>query len=104
MNLSKLLVGAATLDANGVAQVLVALRHGWIDSTPDSERVTVMSLAGGEVESSTGIKVMSQATVAEAIETFILVGAAGMADRTFLPQTIDFVLRQRMRAAPAAFV
>jgi transcriptional regulator GlxA family with amidase domain len=58
---------------------------------PGSYRLSVMSLAGGEVESSTGIKVMSQAPVAGAIDTLLVVGDAGMVDRTFSPQTIDLI-------------
>jgi transcriptional regulator GlxA family with amidase domain len=58
---------------------------------PGSYRVSLISLAGGEVESSTGVKVISQAPVADAMDTLLVVGDAGMPDRTFSPQTIDFI-------------
>src|SRR5260221_1334525 len=41
---------------------------------PGCYRVTVMSLAGGDVESSTGVKVMSQVAVAGAIATIFILG------------------------------
>ena len=58
---------------------------------PGSYRVSLISLAGGEVESSTGVKVISQAPVADAMDTLLVVGDAGMPERTFSPQTIDFI-------------
>src|SRR5258708_16679885 len=63
---------------------------------PGCYRVTVMSLAGGDVESSTGVKVMSQVAVADAIDTFFIVGDPGMSGGKFSPATIHFI-----RAAPA---
>ncbi len=41
---------------------------------PGSYRMTVMSLEGGEITSSTGLKVMSQVAVADAIDTLVIVG------------------------------
>jgi len=58
---------------------------------PGSYRVSVMSVAGGEVETSTGIKVMSQAPVADAIDTLLVVGDAGMVDRKFSAETINLI-------------
>jgi transcriptional regulator GlxA family with amidase domain len=58
---------------------------------PGCYRVTVMSLAGGDVESSTGVKVMSQVAVADAIDTLVIVGDPGMSDGKFSPATIDFI-------------
>jgi transcriptional regulator GlxA family with amidase domain len=58
---------------------------------PGCYRVTVMSLAGGDVESSTGVKVMSQVAVADAIDTLVIVGDPGMSDGKFSPETIDFI-------------
>ena len=43
----------------------------------DSYRTSVMSLEGGEIQSSTGLKVMTQLAKIEAIDTFIVVGDFG---------------------------
>jgi transcriptional regulator GlxA family with amidase domain len=64
---------------------------------PGSYRFTVMSLAGGEVESSTCLKVMSETAVADAIDTFVVVGDFGLAHCTVPSETIGFV-----RAASSA--
>jgi transcriptional regulator GlxA family with amidase domain len=69
-----------------------------------SYRVTVMSLAGGEVESSTGVRVMSQVAVADAIDTLVIVGDPGISDRKFLPETIDFIRSAAARARRTASV
>jgi transcriptional regulator GlxA family with amidase domain len=69
------------LEAFGIATSIV----------PGSYRVTVMSLAGGEIESSTGAKVMSKVVAADAIDTLVIVGDVGISDRDFSPQTIDFI-------------
>lgn len=69
-----------------------------------SYRVTVMSLAGGEVESSTGVRVMSQVAVADAIDTLVIVGDPGISDRKFLPETIDFIRTAAARARRTASV
>jgi|RhiMethySRZTD1v2_1073278.scaffolds.fasta_scaffold148834_2 transcriptional regulator GlxA family with amidase domain len=58
---------------------------------PGSYRLTVMSLDGGEVESSTCLKVMSQPAVARAIDTFVVVGDFGLASRAVSPETLSFV-------------
>lgn len=58
---------------------------------PGSYRTSVMSLEGGEIQSSTGLSVMTQAAVPDAIDTFIVVGDFGLAHRTASPETIDFI-------------
>jgi transcriptional regulator GlxA family with amidase domain len=58
---------------------------------PGSYRFTVMSLEGGEVESGTGVKVMSQVAVSEAIDTFVIVGDMGVAEREVSPETIALI-------------
>lgn len=65
---------------------------------PGSYRTTVMSLEGGEITSSTGLKVMSQVAVADAIDTLVIVGDMGMSDRNMSPETIEFI---RLAAAGA---
>src|SRR5260370_21888608 len=47
---------------------------------PGCYRVTVMSLAGGDVERSTGVKVMSQVAVVHAVEPFVIVGSPGSSE------------------------
>jgi transcriptional regulator GlxA family with amidase domain len=68
------------------------------DMAPGSYRMSVMSLGGGEVESSTGLRVMSQETAARAIDTLVIVGDPGMSDRKMSPEAIDFI---RVAAAGA---
>src|SRR5437016_11003371 len=58
---------------------------------PGSYRFTVMSLEGGEVESSTCLKVMSQPAVPDAIDTFVVVGDFGLANCVVSPETIGFI-------------
>jgi transcriptional regulator GlxA family with amidase domain len=82
------------LEAFGIATSMAA----------GSYRVTVMSLAGGEVESSTGVRVMSQVAVADAIDTLVIVGDPGISDRKFLPETIDFIRTAAARARRTASV
>jgi transcriptional regulator GlxA family with amidase domain len=68
------------------------------EMVPDSYRFTIMSLEGGEIESWSGAKVMSEVAVPDGIDTLIMVGDAGMADRKVSPETINFI---RMAAAGA---
>src|SRR6202041_3016068 len=58
---------------------------------PGSYRFTVMSLEGGEVESGTHVKVMSQVAVPEAIDTLVIVGDMGVAERKVPPETIGLI-------------
>lgn len=56
-----------------------------------SYRLSVMSLEGGEVESSARLNMMTQMAVAEAIDTFVVVGDFGLPDRPLAPETIEFI-------------
>jgi transcriptional regulator GlxA family with amidase domain len=58
---------------------------------PGSYRLSVMSIAGGEIDSSTHLKVMTEIAVAKAIDTFIVVGDFGLPDREVSRETIDFI-------------
>lgn len=58
---------------------------------PGSYRLTVMSLEGGEVESSTCLNVISQAAATDAIDTLVVVGDFGLAHCAASPKTIAFV-------------
>ena len=51
----------------------------------------VMSLEGGEIQSSTGLKVMTQLAAAETIDTFIVVGDFGLAHQVIAPETVNFI-------------
>jgi transcriptional regulator GlxA family with amidase domain len=61
------------------------------DMAPGSYRLTVMSLEGGEIESSSRVKVMSQVAVPKGIDTFVIVGDSGMSERKISTETIDFI-------------
>ncbi len=58
---------------------------------PGNYRFTIMSLEGGEIESWAGAKVTSEVAVPNGIDTFFIVGDAGMADRAVSSETIDFI-------------
>jgi len=58
---------------------------------PGSYRTSVMSLDGGEIQSSTGLKVMTQVAETEAIDTFVVVGDFGLAHQTIAPETVNFI-------------
>ncbi len=69
------------LDAFGLAK----------EMAPDNYRFTIMSLEGGAIESWSGAKVMSEVAVPDGIDTLVMVGDAGMADREVSPETIKFI-------------
>lgn len=79
--------GFVLLDLSGPLEALAAAA----DIAPGSYRLSVMSLDGGEIESSTRLKVMTQTASADAIDTFVVVGDFGLASRTASPDTIDFI-------------
>ena len=58
---------------------------------PDSYRFTIMSLEGGEIESWAGAKVTSEVAVPDGIDTLVIVGDAGMANREVSSETINFI-------------
>ena len=61
------------------------------DMAPNSYRFTIMSLEGGEIESWSGAKVTSKVAVPDGIDTFVIVGDPGMADRKVSSATIEFI-------------
>ena len=79
--------GFVLLDLSGPLEAFSAAE----ELAPGSYRITVMSLQGGEIDSSTRLKVMTQPAVAKAIDTFIVVGDCALADQTVPPDTIDFI-------------
>jgi putative intracellular protease/amidase len=74
------------------------------DMAPGSYRLTVMSLEGGEIESSSHVKVMSQVAVPKGIDTFVIVGDAGMSERKISTETIDFIRAAAIGARRTASV
>ena len=58
---------------------------------PGTYRLSVMSLEGGEIDSSARLKVMTQMAMANAIDTFVVVGDFGLATRTVSRETIEFI-------------
>jgi transcriptional regulator GlxA family with amidase domain len=79
--------GFVLLDLSGPLEAFSAATS----LAPGSYRTTVMSLEGGEVQSSTGLKVMTQVANADAIDTFIVVGDFGLAHQVIAPATVDFI-------------
>ena len=75
------------LDLTGPLEAFAAAA----DLAPGSYRLSVMSLEGGEVESSARLNVMTQMAVAEAIDTFVVVGDFDLPDRRLSPATIEFI-------------
>jgi transcriptional regulator GlxA family with amidase domain len=67
--------GFVLLDLSGPLEAFAAAAS----LAPGSYRTSVMSLEGGEIQSSTGLKVMTQPATVEAIDTFIVVGDFGLA-------------------------
>jgi transcriptional regulator GlxA family with amidase domain len=61
------------------------------DMAPDNYRFTVMSLEGGEIESWAGAKVTSEVAAPDGIDTLVIVGDAGMADRAVSSETVNFI-------------
>jgi transcriptional regulator GlxA family with amidase domain len=76
-----LLDASGPLEAFSVAESLV----------PGSYRSSVVSLDGGEVESSTCLNVTSERAVPDDIDTLIVVGDFGLANGVASPETVDFI-------------
>jgi len=79
--------GFVLLDLSGPLEAFSAAAS----LAPDSYRTSVMSLEGGEIQSSTGLKVMTQLAKVEAIDTFIVVGDFGLAHQVIAPETVNFI-------------
>ncbi|HEY4078261.1 MAG TPA: helix-turn-helix domain-containing protein [Rhizomicrobium sp.] len=79
--------GFVLLDLSGPLEAFSAAAS----LVPGSYRTTVMSLEGGEIQSSTGLTVMTQIAKVDGIDTFIVVGDFGLAHQAIAPQTADFI-------------
>jgi len=85
--------GFALLDLSGPQEAFVAAD----ERVPGSYRLSVMSIEGGSVASSTGLKVETQRVTAQGIDTFVVVGDFGMLKRSVPSESVEFI-----RAASAA--
>jgi transcriptional regulator GlxA family with amidase domain len=79
--------GFVLLDLSGPLEAFTRAE----EMVPGSYRLTVMAPKGGEVESSTCLKVMTQVPMANAIDTFVVVGDFGLPNRIVSSDTIDFI-------------
>lgn len=79
--------GFVLLDLTGPLEAFAAAAQ----LAPKSYRLTVMSLEGGEVESSAHLHVMTQMARADAIDTFIVTGNLDLPDRAVSPETIAII-------------
>jgi transcriptional regulator GlxA family with amidase domain len=79
--------GFVLLDLSGPLEAFSAAEA----MAPGNYRLSVMSLEGGEVDSSTSLKVMTQLAMANAIDTFVVVGDFALPNRTVSSETIDFI-------------
>ena len=71
---------------------------------PGSYRLSVISLAGGETQSSTCLNVMTRAADPDALDTFVVVGDFALAHRAASPEEIDFIRAASTRARRTASV
>ncbi|HEY7977418.1 MAG TPA: GlxA family transcriptional regulator [Rhizomicrobium sp.] len=72
---------------------------------PNSYRISVISLGGGPIESSTCVKVSSlKVNEIGAIDTFVVVGDFALAHRPVTPEEIDFIRDAWARARRTASV
>jgi transcriptional regulator GlxA family with amidase domain len=85
--------GFALLDLSGPQEAFVAAD----ERVPGSYRLSVMSIEGGLVASSTGLKVETQRVTVQGIDTFVVVGDFGMLKRSVPSESVEFI-----RAASAA--
>ena len=79
--------GFVLLDLCGPLEAFASATY----AAPGSYRTSVISLEGGEIQSSTGLKVMTRIAEEEPIDTFIVVGDFGLAHRDVSAETVRFV-------------
>jgi transcriptional regulator GlxA family with amidase domain len=65
---------------------------------PGSYRFSVLSMKGGAVESSAGIRLLTEVAHLRAIDTFVVPGDAGLPDRGIAPEKLDFIRSAAARA------
>jgi len=92
--------GFVLLDVSGPLEAFATA----VSLVPGSYRLSVMSLEGGEIESSTCLKVMSERAVADAIDTFVVVGDFGLAHGEVSQETTRFIRAVSSQARRTASV
>lgn len=85
--------GFALLDLSGPLEAFAVAN----ERAAGSYRLSVMSMEGGGVASSTGLKVETQRVTAQGIDTFVVVGDFGLLKRSVPAESMAFI-----RAASAA--
>jgi transcriptional regulator GlxA family with amidase domain len=85
--------GFALLDLSGPLEAFGVAE----ERAPGSYRLSVMSIEGGMVASSTGLKVATQRVAVHGIDTFVVVGDFGLLKRSVPSEAMEFI-----RAASAA--
>lgn len=79
--------GFVLLDLSGPLEAFSAAE----EMAPGSYRLSVLSPEGGEIASSTGLKVMTEMASTCTVDTLILVGDFALPDRVVMRDSIDFV-------------
>jgi transcriptional regulator GlxA family with amidase domain len=92
--------GFLLLDLSGPLEAFATAN----DLAPGSYRFSFMSIAGGEVESSSGLCVSTEAGVAAAIDTFIVAGDPGLSDAAVSDDTVEFIRTAAIGARRTASV
>lgn len=92
--------GFVLLDLTGPLEAFTAAEA----TVPGSYRITVMSLTGGEVTSSTCLNVATQPPATAGIDTFVVVGDFSLAHRAVLPEEISLIRATSARARRTASV
>jgi transcriptional regulator GlxA family with amidase domain len=85
--------GFALLDLSGPLEAFAAAN----ERAPGSYRLSVMSIEGGSIASSTGLTVETQRVTAQGFDTFVVVGDFGLLKRSVPAESVEFI-----RAASAA--
>jgi transcriptional regulator GlxA family with amidase domain len=92
--------GFLLLDLSGPLEAFATAN----DLAPGSYRFSFMSIEGGEVESSSGLCVSTEAGVAAAIDTFIVAGDPGLSDAAVSADTVEFIRTAAIGARRTASV
>ncbi|HEY9381077.1 MAG TPA: GlxA family transcriptional regulator [Burkholderiales bacterium] len=92
--------GFTLLDLSGPLEAL-SVAEGM---SPGSYRLNVISLEGGQVRSSSGLKVITEPASSRAADTFIVVGAPSPPGRVVTRKSIDFICASSSNARRTASV
>ena len=79
--------GFVLLDLTGPLEAFAAAE----ELAPGSYRLSVMSPEGGEIVSSTGLRVVTERACVHTIDTLLVVGDFTLPNRPVLPESIDFL-------------